>query len=312
MKPFPLPSGLRSLAKAFIGVKHGLSSVGSVFLRRFPAGHFYSPLPSSSEVDSALARSSIQATRGIAGLDLRPTQQLALFREFADWQSQMPFSQAPSSERRYYLDNVYFSYADAFSLYGMLRKFKPRQVVEVGSGFSSAAMLDSTDALQSEVKFTFIDPYPQRLQTLLRPTDKGRARIQVSDVQSIAPSVFEGLAENDILFIDSSHVAKIGSDVLYLMFEVLPKLATGVIVHVHDIPWPFEYPRAWYRDGRCWNEAYLLRAFLQFNEAFELLLFNGYLAECHTEELRPLCPFFFEQASDPLNLSASSLWLRRC
>jgi hypothetical protein len=98
--------------------------------------------------------------------------------------------------------------------------------------------------------------------------------------QDVPLPEFSKLAAGDMLFIDSSHVAKTGSDVNFLVFEVLPILQPGVIVHVHDILWPFEYPQEWVVKLRwSWNEAYLLRAFLQFNTAFEIMLFNSYVGE---------------------------------
>ena len=107
-----------------------------------------------------------------------------------------------------------------------------------------------------------------------------------------------------MLFIDSTHVAKVGSDVTTLFFDVLPTLKPGVLVHIHDVLWPFEYPRSWYLQGRSWNEAYLLRAFLQYNEEFEILLFNSFLGTHYAgdvAEILPLC------AKNP----GGSLWLRR-
>jgi hypothetical protein len=115
---------------------------------------------------------------------------------------------------------------------------------------------------------------------------------------------FENLDENDVLFIDSSHVAKIGSDVNFLMFEVLPRLKPGVIIHLHDIFWPFEYPQSWIDEGRAWNEAYLIRAFLQFNEAFEVLLFNSYLGQRQGDLVRGIMPRF-------MRTTGASLWLRK-
>ena len=118
------------------------------------------------------------------------------------------------------------------------------------------------------------------------------------------PWLFATLEENDILFIDSTHVAKIGSDVNYLFFEVLPRLRAGVYVHVHDIFHPFEYPRAWIYEGRAWTEAYMLRAFLTFNTAFEIVLFNTFLERFHRERFAhkmPLC----------LRNEGGSIWLRR-
>ena len=122
---------------------------------------------------------------------------------------------------------------------------------------------------------------------------------------------FSSLGENDILFIDSSHVSKTHSDVNYLFFEILPRLRAGVYVHVHDVFYPFEYPREWVYQGRGWNEAYLTRAFLQYNSAFTIQLFNSFLERFHVallEREMPLCTRYVE-ANMPT--SAQSLWLKK-
>ena len=98
------------------------------------------------------------------------------------------------------------------------------------------------------------------------------------------------LRANDILFIDSSHVSKAGSDLNHIVFELLPRLQPGVLVHFHDIRYPFEYPREWFALGLWWNEAYLLRAFLQYNTAFQITLFNALVSRLCQEELRKQFP----------------------
>jgi hypothetical protein len=109
-------------------------------------------------------------------------------------------------------------------------------------------------------------------------------------VQDVDLSTFDALEANDILFIDSTHVSKIGSDVNYMFFEVLPPLKPGVLIHVHNIFYPFEFPEVWALQGHAWNEAYLLRAFLQFNQRFQIVLFANYLVNFHLDELLKLLP----------------------
>ncbi len=111
-------------------------------------------------------------------------------------------------------------------------------------------------------------------------------------------------AAGDVVFIDSSHVVKIGSDVAYILFHILPELQPGVIVHFHDILWPFEYPEDWLCEGRAWNEAYVLRAFLQFNEAFDILYFNSYIWHHHAERLQQKMPLCMKNPG-------GSIWLQK-
>ena len=132
-------------------------------------------------------------------------------------------------------------------------------------------------------------------------------------MQELPLDTFTSLQRNDILFVDSSHVAKSRSDVLYLLFEVLPALQSGVVVHFHDVYWPFEYPPRWFDMGRAWNEAYLLRAFLQYNRTFEIIYFNSYMEMLRHDWVQKYMPLLHKQVFDmgePRNTN-SSLWLRK-
>jgi predicted O-methyltransferase YrrM len=181
----------------------------------------------------------------------------------------------------------------------------PKRIIEVGSGHSSALMLDTIEHAEGlDVHTTFIEPFPARLHSVLRDQDRRTSTIIERRVQDVPLATFETLEADDILFIDSSHVSKVGSDLNYLVFDVLPRLAEGVVVHVHDIFWPFEYPLEWIRAGRAWNEIYLLRAFLQYNEAFDVTLFNHYVGEKHAAFFEAHMPLFLEN-------TGGSLWLRK-
>ena len=266
-------------------------------------GHYYSPIPDREVV---LGDARLWAMpRTIPGIDLREASQLHLLDNFARYYKELPFTEDRTPARRYYLRNTNFAYADGITLYAMLRHVKPRRVIEVGSGFSSAAMLDTIELfLDGAVRLTFIDPDPGRLNSLLRPEDHQRATVIKQRVQDLPPETFRVLEASDILFIDGSHVAKIGSDVNYLLGDVLPTLPVGVYVHIHDIPYPFEYFREWVRRGLAWNEAYMVRAFLAFNRAYEIVFFNSFLEHFHRawfEQHMPLC----------LKNTGGSLWLRR-
>jgi predicted O-methyltransferase YrrM len=175
----------------------------------------------------------------------------------------------------------------------MLREAQPRRVIEVGSGFSSAAMLDANElAFSGRMKFTFIDPDLSRLRPLLHPADAERSTLIERRVQDVPLQTFMELEANDVLFIDSSHVSKIGSDVNRLFFDILPVLAPGVLIHIHDIVGDLEYPREWLDEGRAWNEQYLLRAFLMNNPSYRIELFTAWLFNTRHAWLRehmPLC-----------------------
>jgi len=239
------------------------------------------------------------------GITLREQRQLDVLEEMAAYYGDLPFPELPSAASRYYFDNLSYTRGDAVVLYGMFRRLKPERVIEIGSGFSSAVMLDTDEAfLGGRTRFTFIEPYPERLLGLLKEGDRARCEVIQQLVQNVSLARFEELKAGDILFVDSSHVVKIGSDVRHILSTILPVLRPGVVVHFHDVFWPFEYPREWVVAGRAWNEAYFLHAFLQYNSVFEIEYFNSYMAAVHAEDLErrmPLC------MRDP----GGGLWLRR-
>ncbi|MBO9523190.1 MAG: class I SAM-dependent methyltransferase [Nocardioidaceae bacterium] len=250
----------------------------------FPDGHFYSPVPSAADVAHAT-----EVSREPAGVDLCERGQLEL-ASFLDLRFPL--------QSRWLADNGQFGPADAALLEAMLVLLKPRRVVEVGSGHSTAMVLDVRDRHELAMSVTCIEPYPERLLRILR--DPGEVDLRQVPVQDLP--VAELLVDpGDVLFIDSTHVVKAGSDVGYLLLDVLPRLPAGAIVHVHDIFWPFEYPAGWLREGRAWNELYLLRALLTENPSWEILAFASWLWAEHPEvvpaDLRPYAP--------------GSIWLRR-
>jgi Predicted O-methyltransferase len=274
------------------------------FLRFARPGQFYSPVPDIEFIERRRERLFRQHPSHIPGIDNNVETQLTLVAAFSDYYPDLPFPEEQRPGRRYYFENPYFSYADAIALYSMMRHYQPRNIIEVGSGYSSAAMLDTNDLfLAGRTTMTFVDPFPERLRGLMTPQDKQRHEIIDDIAQDVPIERFRTLTAGDILFIDSSHVAKIGSDVVYLMTEVLPQLRPGVVIHFHDVFWPFEYPEEWVQEGRAWNETYMLKAFLQFNEQFRILFFCSYLALHHRAVLEQYLPLVFKN-------TGGSLWLR--
>ena len=261
------------------------------WIKFFPPGHFYSPLPSRAEIDAAFARGGFGPP--FAAVELNEAAQFARLERFAGYYAEQPFPEKPTPDRRFSFENPSYGAYDAVMLYGMLRETRPRRIIEVGSGHSSAAMLDLNEhVLGGTVEFTFIDPDMTRLRPLLGAGDSARVNLIEKCVQDVPLATFAALGENDVLFIDSSHVSKVGSDVNRIFFDVLPVLAPGVLVHFHDIVGNLEYPRDWLEEGRAWNEQYLLRAFLMYNRAWRVELFSTWLwifREQFIREKMPLC-----------------------
>nr|WP_239028479.1 class I SAM-dependent methyltransferase [Pseudonocardia acidicola] len=250
-------------------------------------------------------------SRDVAGIDLDLPGQLALLEELRALIARWPYAPGGSADAetgpdlRYRPGNDFFGWTDSQLWYALLRRWRPRQVIEVGSGWSSALLLDTVDRHDLETAITCIEPYPERLHALMRPTDHARVTLLAQRAQDVDPAVLTALRPGDVLFIDSSHVSKVGSDVNHLFFEVLPRLARGVHVHVHDIAYPFEYPQEWIVEGRAWNEAYLLRAFLIQNDRWRITLWPSLLHLRHpdlmTAALHPATP-----------VDGGSLWLESC
>jgi hypothetical protein len=272
-----------------------------------PPGHFYSPIPSLHEVKVS-KEEIFELPPAIRGVDLNEKRQIELLEVFRRLYSEQPFPAEKVPDRRYFFENPNYSYPDAIVLYSMIRYLQPRRIVEIGSGYSSAAMLDVNEIFfENSIACTFIDPYPQLLRALIKPSDRLRVPILGQKVQDVDLRVFRDLGASDILFVDSSHVAKTGSDVNYIFFKILPLLNEGVYIHFHDVFYPFEYPDEWVFEGRAWNEAYLLRAFLEYNRAFDIQFFTSYMMHKHRQVFEMELPLCVKNPSGNLWLSKRTL-----
>ena len=268
-----------------------------------PPGHYYSAIPSEADRRRASAVRLAKPVE-LQGIELGVERQWALLEELRPLLESGGLADEPTGGRRYGFTNPSFGPGDALVLQAIMRHFRPRRIVEVGSGHTSALMLDVDEfQLGRSVEFTFLEPHPDLLKSLMKPGDPTWA-IRRQILQEVDLDLFRGLAANDILFIDSTHVLKAGSDVCRLLFEVLPVLTPGVLIHIHDIFWPFEYPSTWLDEGRAWNEAYALRAFLQYNRCFSILLFANYLAQRDRG-------WFERHAPTLLRNVGGSIWIRR-
>jgi hypothetical protein len=270
-----------------------------------PPGHFYSPVPDLEEVRRREDRIFGYPSRLLPGIALNEARQLQLLESLSRFYADQPFSATKQPRTRYYFDNPNFGYGDALALYCMIRQVRPRRIIEVGSGYSSCVTLDTNDLFfGGSICCTFIEPFPELFHSLADAATGQPLRMIPKAVQDVDISIFHTLQAGDILFIDSTHVAKTGSDVNRVIFEILPALAPGVHIHFHDIFYPFEYPKDWVYEGRAWNENYILRAFLQYNEAFQIQLFNNYLATEHYSVLARLMPLCTKN-------TGASIWLKK-
>ncbi len=262
--------------------------------------HFYQPIP-----DTRLLPESLWTQpSALPGIDMNDDVQLDLLRNcfpnFRDEYKQFP-AEAPDQPGQFYFGNGRFSGTDALVAYCMVRHFRPGTIVEIGSGYSS--LISGQAAAKNGVSaLVCVEPFPL---DFLRQGFPGLRSLLEKKVEDVGLDFFSQLQSGDMLFIDSSHTVKIGGDVNYLFLEVLPRLNPGVIVHVHDILFPFEYSRAWVMDEcRFWTEQYLLQAFLAFNSQFEVLVANSYLGHYYLDDLKatfPTSPWW----------GGGSFWMRR-
>ncbi|MFQ5447200.1 MAG: class I SAM-dependent methyltransferase [Saprospiraceae bacterium] len=275
----------------------------AVFLKHSTPGHFYSPIPDLDEIKKREAE-IYDFGRNIHGIGFNDEVQLDLLEKVRSHLPEAPWTFEKKDGLLYHYDNIYYTYSDALSLFGLMKSLRPKRIVEIGSGWSSAVMLDTNRLfLDSKTNLTFIEPFPERL---LEVTGGGQCiNLNKTTVQYASPDVFKSLEAGDFLFIDTSHVSKIGSDVDHILFEVLPVLKPGVYIHFHDIFYPFEYPKEWIYKGYAWNENYILRAFLMDNPHYEIAFMNTYLEYKYPEKLPEV---LFTRYN---NTVAGSIWLRK-
>jgi predicted O-methyltransferase YrrM len=272
-------------------------------------GHYHSPIPDPKDIEKRSDRIFVTPDK-IEGINLNEKEQLNLLDEFVKYYNEMPFnfSGPKRADLRYSSEGAWYRYSDAIFLYCMMRHAKPKKIVEIGSGYSSAIMLDVNDQFfSSKIRLSFIEPFPGRLIRMLKENDKKNSEILEKIVQDVNLSTFDELEENDILFIDSSHVSKTGSDVNFILFEILPRLKKGVFIHFHDIFYPFEMPRKWVLDIKwAWNENYILRAFLTNNKEYEIVAFNTYLQKFHGDWFKTNMPICLTDQEN-----TGSIWIQK-
>ncbi|MCD9030760.1 class I SAM-dependent methyltransferase [Luteimonas sp. Y-2-2-4F] len=242
--------------------------------RGWSDGHFYSPSVGIEDVDRLKSQAPADDLAG-GGVAYDESRQIALVEGLLSRYGNEIFHETRNSDARYYFGNPSYAWADGAIAQAMIRSLKPARIIEIGAGLSTCLICDvNRKYFDGGIEFHSVDPYVLDDDGLAEVIANGEVVFHQRPVQEVALDFFDMLEEGDVLFVDSSHVAKAASDVNWLFFRVLPRLKQGVVIHVHDIFFPFEYPIDWIVEGRSWNEAYLLRAFLQFNTDFQLLLMN--------------------------------------
>lgn len=273
--------------------------------------HFYLPIPDDTdELDSFW-----ESCSEMPGVDMNESMALQVLNEIVpryltEFREHFPI-EGPLEKPGFYLINGGYMVVDAHVLYSFIRHFKPKRIVEVGNGNSTLLAISAAQQNAQDngfrPKLISIDPYPW---DIFVDGYEGVDDMIVKRVQDVPVSFFEELESGDILFIDSSHVIRSGNDVHYEFLEILPRLKSGVLVHVHDISLPKPYPKAYFDNRLYWNEQYLLQTFLAYNTKFEVVWPGNYMMIKYPVRMLEVFPEFERMRADYPQSEPSAFWIR--
>lgn len=277
--------------------------------------HFYFPVPSLSSFD----QKNWAACRPCAGVDFALEGQITrLQEELLPFVSECAFAEtADGNEHTFHFNNGFFERVDVEVAYSFVRRYKPKRIIEIGSGNSTLVLgkaLQRNAAEGDAGELISIEPHPA---PFLKSGVPGLTRLIERQVQQVPMELFGTLRANDMLFIDSSHVVAMDSDVIHECLRILPELARGVLVHFHDVFTPLDYPKKFVMKNLCfWGEQYLLEAFLAFNSAFKVMWASSAMQQFHPEVLREAFPEWvgsYERMPEDLKvfsptLNGSEVW----
>jgi cephalosporin hydroxylase len=272
-------------------------------IRKF---HYYEPLPNFS----TLTQKQVLQRRYSSCIDWQLDAQIDLVKELSVYSTEIQeLANDPTFDKKFDFFNDFYFELDAAIYYALLRKIKPSTIIEIGCGYSTQIAAKAIAKNQQEGKagkIICIEPYPEpqlieaNLEIQLIP----------EPVENIDLAVFEQLGADDILFIDSTHTVKFGSDVCREILDILPTISNGVWIHFHDIFFPYDYPPKWLiEQRRAWNEQYMLEAFLAYNHNFEVILANHWLSVDYPQDVAKLWSGVLDW-KEPYH-HCGSLWLRK-
>jgi Methyltransferase domain len=285
--------------------------------------HFYFPVPNIK----SLAGKQWSVPRSCGAFDYRLEEQVdRLHGEILPFADEWTFADCDLGDQHaFHVNNGFFERVDAEVAHSFVRSRRPRRLIEIGSGHSTlvlAGAMRRNAAEGAAGEFTSIEPHPR---AFLKDGLAGLTQLIEARVQEVPLEVFRQLEAGDVLFIDSSHVVAMDSDVLYEVLRILPTLAPGVLVHFHDIFAPLDYPEKFVKRNLCfWGEQYMLEAFLSFNTAFKVVWAGSAMQQWHADALREAFPAWegsfsrmpaalrvFAPTLDGKNVWPCSFWVER-
>jgi SAM-dependent methyltransferase len=273
---------------------------------KFTPGHYYSPMYDARDLAPRRTQIWPAEPRPTPDIDWREDAQVDLCDRIFAAQEPLEFRRDESADPgEYWALNDQYPPLDAWVLAGLLRHLHPALMIEVGSGYSSLVTARmNREALDKSLKFVCVEPHPR--QFLTAGVD-GISELCIERIQDTPLERFDELGDGDILFIDTSHTVKTGGDVTWIFHEILPRLAFGVYVHIHDVFLPGDYPEPWVMDGWGWNESYLVRSFLSYNSAFEIVWGSQYMTQRHAQNVLRAFPGQVQYT----DRAGGALWIRR-
>jgi len=274
--------------------------------------HYYLPIPLEEDMNRAFQERDSE----LVGLQMNSEDAVRMLREvfpryLTEFRATFPTHERPNNPTQFHLINGNFMAIDAHVYYTFIRHFKPRRVIEVGAGNSTlvaaVACMKNAAGGGNGTTLTAIEPFPR---ALLKKGFPGFSHLIEDRIQNVDMREFTALEANDILFIDSSHVLRSGGDVQVEYCEIIPRLAPGVLVHIHDVSLPRPYPRVYFESRLYFNEQYLLQAFLCFNSRFEVIWPGNFLMVTYPQEMCDAFPEYHEMRKSYPMSEPTSFWLR--
>lgn len=268
--------------------------------------HYYSPIPQYE----LIPESYFTTEQNFPGFKIDRQKINVVMETLASYQSECDWPERANNPSTYYSQNPNFGYSSAAILHSMIRAYQTKKIIEIGSGYSSLISLEAIkkNYPDNQYELICIEPFPSQWLTDICSSHE-RVKLLSKKAESVNLEVYLGLEENDILFIDSSHVAKLNSDVNFLFLQVLPRLSKNVIIHIHDIYIPYEYPQIHFygQHKKFWNEQYMLQAFMTNNNQFEII-FPGYYVQSNMAEAFQAT---FPKYNSKIHRKTSSFWLKK-
>lgn len=243
------------------------------------------------EAAGGLTRPAYALSPGMEGFDISQ-----LVAEYSELKEALAALKDPArNQTGYRIGNGYYDSPDADALYLMIRRFQPKRVIEVGCGNSTRVTRQAIIDGGLDTVITAIDPYPRA--DIAHVVD----HFEQKRLEEVDPTLFDQLEAGDVLFIDSSHVVRMSNDVAHLFCRIIPALKPGVVIHVHDVFLPYEYPKRFFYDCPGWGEQYMLHALLQ-SGAYSML-WPGYFLQQERPDAAVELPFLNDGR-------AQSIWVQ--